>query len=847
MADKLNESSPDSVMAKPAGGQVANDGTGIVQVDPWLEPYKGALRSRFAKTQNWIKTIDKHEGGLEKFSRGYEQFGFNVSPDGTILYREWAPFALRAYLIGDFNGWNRDSHEMKRDPFGVWEISLPQVNGQPAIPHDSKIKISMVVPNDGQRAERLPAWIKRVTQDLSVSPAYDARFWNPPEKYKWKNARPPKPLSARIYEAHVGISSPEPKVATYKEFTQNTLPRIRDLGYNTIQLMAIMEHAYYASFGYQINSFFAASSRYGHPDDLKELIDTAHGMGITVLLDVVHSHASKNILDGLNMFDNSDHLYFHEGARGRHELWDSRLFNYGHHEVLRFLLSNLRFWMEEYQFDGFRFDGVTSMLYTHHGIGTGFSGGYHEYFGPSVDEEGVVYLMLANEMLHSIYPNCITVAEDVSGMPGLCVKLSLGGIGFDYRLAMAVPDLYIKWLKEKQDIEWDMGALCFTLTNRRHGEKTIAYAESHDQALVGDKTLLFWLCDAEMYTNMSKMSTFTPVIERGMALHKMIRLITHALGGEAYLNFEGNEFGHPEWLDFPREGNQNSFHYARRQFNLVEDKLLRYHFLNDFDKAMQWTEEKYGWLHSPQAYVSLKNESDKVIVFERAGLLFIFNFHPSSSFTDYRVGIEQAGTYRVVLNSDDPAFGGLGRSQNDTRFFTTDFAWNDRKNFLQVYIPTRSAMVRKTMHLAIDEFTAHSHNRYSRWKKRSTPVGSLRYRSATSSGRRKFVSEFKSITQSIDILSAFVPRWAPRGPTKIYKGFQVSFLPQENETVLNRQTLSRTTIKNGDDLCRSAYLFDVPMIGISSHPHVNLSSRKFRAQYETVRCLALSKSRWSQR
>jgi 1,4-alpha-glucan branching enzyme len=670
--------------------------SGVVQLDPWLEPYTAALKSRFAKAQDWIKKIDQTEGGLEQFSRGYEKYGFNVAADHTITYREWAPFALRAYLIGDFNGWNRDSHEMKRDAFGVWEIKLPPVNGQPAIPHDSKLKISMVVPNDQARIERIPAWIKRVTQDLNVSPVYDARFWNPPQAYQFKNPRPPKPASARVYEAHVGISSPDPKVATYKEFTQNTLPRIRDLGYNTIQLMAIMEHAYYASFGYQINSFFAASSRYGHPDDLKELIDTAHGMGITVLLDVVHSHASKNVLDGLNKFDNSDHLYFHEGARGQHELWDSRLFNYGHHEVLRFLLSNLRFWMDEYRFDGFRFDGVTSMLYTHHGIGTGFSGGYHEYFGPNVDEDGVVYLMLANELLHTLYPDCITIAEDVSGMPALCIKLSLGGIGFDYRLAMAVPDLYIKWLKEKQDIEWDMGALCFTLTNRRHGEKTIAYAESHDQALVGDKTLLFWLCDAEMYTNMSKLSEFTPVIERGMALHKMIRLITHGLGGEAYLNFEGNEFGHPEWLDFPREGNGNSFHYARRQFNLVEDKLLRYHFLNDFDKAMQWTESKYGWLHSPQAYISLKNESDKVIVFERAGLLWIFNFHPSSSFTDYRVGVEQAGTYRVVLNTDDEGFGGLARIDNATRYFTTDFEWNDRKNFLQVYLPTRTAMVSRS-------------------------------------------------------------------------------------------------------------------------------------------------------
>ncbi|KAL2423704.1 1,4-alpha-glucan-branching enzyme [Exophiala dermatitidis] len=695
----LNQSSGNSVLAQPSNQEIAPDGTGVVQLDPWLEPYKDALKHRFAKTQEWIKKIDETEGGLEKFSRGYEHLGFTFGPDGTITYREWAPNAEQAFLIGDFNNWDRSATPMTKNPFGVWEVTLPPKDGVPAIPHDSKVKISMIIPG-GERIERLPAWIKRVTQDLSVSPVYDAVLWNPPEseRYVFKNKRPPQPKSVRVYEAHVGISSPELRVATYKEFTKNMLPRIKNLGYNVIQLMAIMEHAYYASFGYQVNNFFAASSRYGTPEDLKELIDTAHGMGLTVLLDVVHSHASKNTLDGLNMFDGSDHLYFHEGAKGRHELWDSRLFNYGHHEVLRFLLSNLRFWMEEYQFDGFRFDGVTSMLYTHHGIGTGFSGGYHEYFGPSVDEDGVVYLMLANEMLHDLYPECITVAEDVSGMPALCLKLSLGGVGFDYRLAMAIPDMWIKLLKEKSDDEWDIGNISFTLTNRRHGEKTIAYAESHDQALVGDKSLMMWLADAEMYTHMSTLTELTPKIERAMSLHKMIRLVVHGLGGEGYLNFEGNEFGHPEWLDFPRAGNDNSFWYARRQFNLTEDHLLRYKFLNEFDRTMQWTEEKYGWLHSPQAYVSLKHEGDKVLVFERAGLLWIFNFHPTNSFADYRVGVEQAGVYRIVIDTDAPEHGGFGRNAKDTRFFTKDFPWNNRKNYTQVYIPARTALV-----LALEE------------------------------------------------------------------------------------------------------------------------------------------------
>ncbi|CAG8726671.1 29437_t:CDS:10, partial [Racocetra persica] len=639
------------------------DGTGIIKIDPWLEPFTPVLKRRYATLKKWIQDINQHEKGFDQFTRSYEHYGLNVQPNGDIVYREWAPNATNACLIGDFNCWDTSAHPMKKNSFGVWEIS-------------------MITP-EGERIDRLPAWIKRVTQDLSVSTTYDAIFWNPPEKYFWKNKAPQKPKCLKVYEAHVGISTTEGRVGTYNEFTDNVLKRIRNLGYNAIQLMAIMEHAYYASFGYQVTSFFAISSRYGTPEELMRLIDTAHGMGLYVLLDVVHSHACKNVLDGLNMFDGSDHCYFHEGGKGRHDLWDSRLFNYGHWEVLRFLLSNLRFFMEEYKFDGFRFDGVTSMMYIHHGIGTGFSGGYHEYFGDSVDEESVVYLMLANEMLHSLYPNIITIAEDVSGMPGLCRPVSEGGVGFDYRLAMAIPDMWIKLLKEVRDDDWNIGNICWTLINRRHMEKTIAYAESHDQALVGDKTIAFWLMDKEMYTNMSDLTPLTPIVDRGLALHKMIRLLTHGLGGEGYLNFEGNEFGHPEWLDFPRAGNNSSYHYARRQWNVVDDDLLRYKYLNEFDKTLQHTEDIFGWLSSPQAYISLKHEDDKLIVFERGNLLWIFNFHPTNSFTDYKIGTEWAGDYKIVINTDNERFGGHNRIDENQKYISQPQPWNERKNYIQ--------------------------------------------------------------------------------------------------------------------------------------------------------------------
>ncbi|KAG8450327.1 hypothetical protein GDO86_002831 [Hymenochirus boettgeri] len=622
----------------------------LLDQDRYLEPFIKDFQRRYTSFSRLLKSIEGNEGGLEKFSKSYLSFGIHVLENGGIYCKEWAPGAEAVFLTGDFNGWNPFSHPYKKLDFGKWELHIPPHEDlSTIIPHGSKIKV-VITNKSGEILYRISPWAKYVTQEENKM-VYDWIHWNPPQPYKRKHPNPKKPKSIRVYECHVGIASPEGKIASYQNFTYNVLPKIKDLGYNCIQLMAIMEHAYYASFGYQVTSFFAASSRYGTPDELKELIDVAHSMGIHVLLDVVHSHASKNTEDGLNKFDGTNSCYFHDGSRGNHDLWDSRLFDYSNWEVLRFLLSNLRWWLEEYGFDGFRFDGVTSMLYHHHGIGCGFSGDYNEYFGLQVDEDSLVYLMMANHMIHSFYPECITIAEDVSGMPAVCCPTSQGGVGFDYRLAMAVPDKWIQILKELKDEDWNMGNIVHTLTNRRYNEKCIAYAESHDQALVGDKTLAFWLMDAEMYTNMSVLSPLTAVIDRGIQLHKMIRLLTHALGGEGYLNFIGNEFGHPEWLDFPRKGNGESYHYARRQFHLADDQMLRYRFLYAFDRDMNKLEEKFGWLAAPQAYISAKHEDDKIISFERGNLLFIFNFHPYKSFTGYRVGVDTPGKYPFLFQS----------------------------------------------------------------------------------------------------------------------------------------------------------------------------------------------------
>jgi len=663
----------------------------LFEIDPYLKDHQHEITRRYRSFRNYLERISSSEGSLDEFSLGYKQFGGHVQEDGSVVWLEWAPGAHSLHLTGEFNNWNKTQHPFVKKEFGKWEIVVPpSPDGSCSIKHLGRVNVVV----NGQL--KLSPWAKYV-----VAPppgegfTYRQLFWNPPQEeiYKPKHPRPPRPGSLRVYECHVGISSIKGEVNSYGNFIKYVLPRIAKLGYNTIQLMAVMEHAYYGSFGYQVTSFFAASSRYGTPEELKRLIDSAHGLGLTVLLDVVHSHACKNVDDGLNMWDGTDSCYFHTGARGTHQLWDSRLFNYTSWEVLRFLLSNLRMWLDVYGFDGFRFDGVTSMLYHSRGLGQGFSGGYHEYFGLNTDTDALVYLMLANQLIHQVVPSAITVAEDVSGMPALCLPVDMGGGGFDYRLAMAVPDMWIKMLKEQRDEDWNMGHVAHTLSNRRYREKCIAYCESHDQALVGDKTIAFWLMDKEMYTGMSNLFPSNPVVDRGLALHKMIRLLTHGLGGEGYLNFMGNEFGHPEWLDFPRAGNNSSYHYARRQWNLVDNQDLRYKFLNNFDAAMNNLENTAGWLSADPGYVSEKDEGDKVIVFERAGYVFCFNFHPDKSFTDYKIGVDVSGNYTIVLDSDDPEFGGHARRDPAVSAHTFSELYQGRRCHMFLYLPSRTAVV----------------------------------------------------------------------------------------------------------------------------------------------------------
>ena len=657
----------------------------LIKSDPWLKPYKEAIKGRYQYAYETEKKLIG-SGTLSDFACGHLYFGLHKTEDGWC-FREWAPNATAIFLIGDFNQWKkRSDYALTKTGNGVWEIKLPE----DALQHQQLYK--MLVEWEGGSGERIPAWATRVVQDEQTK-IFSAQVWNPQKKYVFKKKRfKPTSEPLLIYEAHIGMSSSEEKVATYEEFRLNVLPRIKKGGYNCIQLMAIQEHPYYGSFGYHVSNFFAPSSRFGTPEELKHLIDDAHKMGIAVIMDLVHSHAVKNELEGIGLLDGSPYQYFHDGGRRVHPAWDSLCFNYGKHEVMHFLLSNCKYWLEEFRFDGFRFDGVTSMLYRSHGLGENFSG-YGDYYNLNQDGEAICYLTLANKLIHQVNRNAITIAEEMSGMPGLAYPVQKGGMGFDYRLAMGIPDFWIKMIKEVKDEDWHPGHILWELTNRRADEKTISYAESHDQALVGDKTIIFRLIDADMYWHMQHGHT-TYMVDRGIALHKMIRLITLSTINGGYLNFMGNEFGHPEWIDFPREGNGWSHKYARRQWELVDNKDLSYHELGLFDEAMMDLINKVDKFNKLPIITLWDKEGDQVIAFQRGDLVFVFNFNGQKSFTGYGI-LAEPGSYEVVLNTDDKKFAGFGLADDSITHFTHHDALyaEAKKEWLKLYLPARSAVV----------------------------------------------------------------------------------------------------------------------------------------------------------
>ena len=664
----------------------------MVERDEWLQPVADKIADRHERYLKRMSAIEAQAGSLVDYANGYRYYGWQW--DDTLSgwwFREWLPEAYDVFIFGDFNSWQRTQLRLEKDRNGVWSIFLPEAMYGHLLQHGSLYKLHVHGANGWH--DRIPAYATRVVQD-EVTKNYTAQFWNPEKPYKWHDKKfdASKLGDLLIYEAHVGMAQEEAKVGTYNEFTKKILPRIKEAGYNAVQLMAIAEHPYYGSFGYHVANFFAPSSRFGTPDELKKLIDTAHKMGIAVIMDLVHAHYVKNMNEGILDLDGSGHHYSKAGEAGYQQYWDSMIFDYGKGGVEHFLLSNVKYWLDEFHFDGFRFDGVTSMLYYHRGY-IDFDS-REKFFDEGVDLDAVTYLTLANRLVHDFRPKATTIAEDVSGMPGMCCKIEDGGVGFDYRLGMAIPDFWIKMLKDTPDEEWNIWEMWSILTNRLPSVKTVAYAESHDQALVGDKTIAFRLLDKLMYDSMDR-KTENLVVDRGMALHKMIRLITITCGGEAYLNFMGNEFGHPEWIDFPREGNGWSCQHARRIWSIRDNEELRYGLLAEFDKAMIELVKENRILSDGYPYNLMMDEQNKTMVYSHRDLIFVLNWHSTASIPDYEIPLHEAGKYELLLSSDEERFGGHARHQEGQEYFSFNVEGEDGTLYprLKIYNTSRTALV----------------------------------------------------------------------------------------------------------------------------------------------------------
>ena len=663
----------------------------IVERDPWLQPVEEEMNRRWERYRQKSDDIRRSAGSICDYANGYRYYGWqwDEALDGWWL-REWLPGAHDVYVFGDFNNWQRTEIRMHRDAAGVWSAFFPAAMYRDRLTHGSLYKLH--VHGDNGWRDRIPAYARRVVQD-DATKNYTAQFWAP-GPFDWQGDA--FDLSQHgdllIYEAHVGMAQESEGVGTYREFTEKILPIIKKDGYNAVQLMAIAEHPYYGSFGYHVSSFFAPSSRFGTPEELKELVRRAHELGIAVIMDLVHAHYVKNLNEGINQLDGTDRHYSLPGEAGDQPYWDSKLFDYGKPEVQHFLLSNIKYWLDEFHFDGFRFDGVTSMLYHHHGY-VDFDC-RERFFDAGVNTDAIAYLTLANELVHEFRPGAVTIAEDVSGMPGMCIPVADGGVGFDYRLGMAIPDFWIKYLKEVPDEEWNIWEMWSVMTGRLPEVKTVAYAESHDQALVGDKTIAFRLMDKEMYFHMDRASE-NLLIDRGMALHKMIRLMTISTGGQAYLNFMGNEFGHPEWIDFPREGNGWSYAHARRQWSLADNGFLRYAWLGDFDRAMIALVREYKVLSDGYAWNLSMDEQNKTMVFSHGRLLFVFNWHPTASIPDYELPVQGPGKYVPLLSTDEKRFGGQERQAMDGEHFSFDLLGDDGTRYprIRIYNTARTATV----------------------------------------------------------------------------------------------------------------------------------------------------------
>lgn len=608
------------------------------------------------------------------------------------IWREYMPGADTVWLTTEKYHFQRHARQrFTKKADGIFELILPY----DALAHGMYVELRVepaaytVLNPDGipTALKRVPAFSTWVEQNKEIPTQWCARIFHPEKPYCFREKNPEIPSFLRIYEAHVGMAQPDTKhigesAGTYLDFANNILPRIKKGGYTCVQLMGILEHPLYRSFGYQVSNYFAPCSRFGTPDDCKQMIDAAHALGLSVILDIPHAHACANTEQGLYQYDGTPYFFMDKINQ-----WGTPSFDFSNEMTRRFLLSNLRYWLEEYHVDGFRFDAVGNMLYKDFGVDDNFSHTGRCFYGkdgkPRTNNEGELYIALANHLIHEINPKGISIAEEFSGMPGLTCLPKDGGLGFDARFAMGIPDYWEKFIKKPQDL----GSMWYEMNNHRPYDHTISYVECHDQCINGHDAMIWRLLGDDMY-NAMLMETETWKVSRGLAFYRLMRLITLATADKGYLNFMGNEFGHPEWLDAEE--------HAHRQWRLAEDTSLKYACLNAWDQAqMQLVSDNIESFKTPAMFRYI-HEDKRLLAFERGALLFVFNFNETQAFSDLCFAVTP-GKYLEILSSDERRFAGhdnLRITEPPLEHFTQP-CFDPNLGDITLYIPPMIVLVLK--------------------------------------------------------------------------------------------------------------------------------------------------------
>ncbi|WP_367174838.1 1,4-alpha-glucan branching protein GlgB [uncultured Chryseobacterium sp.] len=610
-----------------------------------------------------------------KHFRLYDKFGsHSVENNGTngVYFSVWAPHAKEVSVIGNFNGWHSYSHKLypRWDGSGIWEGFIAGLTWGTLYKYGIRTEKGVLLEKSDPFAL---SWEQNVQASSLVSTTWFE--WNDESwmQERWKKNNLEAPLS--VYEMHLGswmrgTDDPE-KFFNYKEIAERLVPYIKEMGFTHVEFMPVMEYPYDPSWGYQVTGFFAATSRFGSPQDLMFLINELHKNDIGVILDWVPSHFPGDA-NGLHFFDGT-YLYEHEDPRkGFHPDWKSHIFNYGRPEVKSFLISNALFWLDRYHADGLRVDAVTSMLHLDYSRNEGEW--EPNIFGGNVNLEAKKFLQEFNTAVYKEYPDTMTIAEESSDFPLLTKPVHDGGIGFGMKWMMGWMHDTLKYFKEDP-------------INRKYHHNKLTFASmymynenymmplSHDEVVHGKASLIYKMVGDEWqkFANLRALYTY---------------MFTHP---GAKLLFMGCEFGQTNEWNFSRSLDWHLLEYPVHKGlqDYVKDLL---HLYKSETSLYENQFNHYGF-----DWVEANDSNNSIYIYLRKGkteddvTMTVLNLTPRVF--DYKIGVDEGTSWEVILNSDDKKYGGSGVMAEIVD--EEDDEWMYRPNAVVLRLPPLAGVVLK--------------------------------------------------------------------------------------------------------------------------------------------------------